>query len=79
MTRLLVTDDQGWITADVVTNGTALQAALEHPQAEAVIRCAVLMALCALAEGGGWPSAALQCISGFMTRMSEELRSTQLM
>ena len=79
MARLFVGDDQGWITADVVANGTTLQAALEHPQAEAVIRCALLMALCALTEGGGWPEAALESMCSFMERMSQELRSTQLM
>ena len=50
MARLVIGDEQGWITADVATSGTALEAALEHPQAEAVIRCALLMALCALAR-----------------------------
>jgi hypothetical protein len=79
MTRLLVGDEQGWITADVATSGATLEEALEHPQAEAVIRCAVLMALCALTEGGGWPEAALQCMCSFMEHMSQELRSTQLM
>ena len=79
MTRLFVSDDQGWITADVATSGGALQTALEHPQAEAVIRCALLMALCALAEGGSWPDAALQCMCAFMEHMSEVLRASQLM
>ena len=79
MKRLFVSDDQGWITADVAANGIALQTALEHPQAEAVIRCALLMALCALAEGGSWPDAALQSMCSFMEQMSEMLRSSQLM
>ena len=78
MTRLFVGDEQGWITADVATSGSTLTEALEHPQAEAVIRCALLMALCALAEGGGWPEAALQNMCYFMERMSQELRTTQL-
>ena len=69
MMRLFVSDEQGWITADVAASGPALQAGLDHPQAEAVIRCAVLMALCALAEGGSWPDAALQCMSAFMEHM----------
>ena len=79
MKQLHVKDEQGWITADVTANGTTLQTALEHPQAEAVIRCALLMALCALAEGGGWPDAALRSMGSFMEEMSEEIRSTQLM
>lgn len=79
MTRLFVSDEQGWITADVAASPVALQTALEHPQAEAVIRCALLMALSALAEGGSWPDVALQSMCCFMERMSEVLRSTQLM
>jgi hypothetical protein len=79
MTQLFVSDDQGWITADVATCGSALEAALEHPKAEAVLRCALLMALSALAEGGIWPDTALQCMCAFMEHMSEALRAAQLM
>ena len=79
MDRLFIGDEQGWITADIATNGSALQGALEHPQADAVIRCCLLMALCALAEGNGWPEVALRRMGDFMERMSEELRSTRLM
>jgi orotate phosphoribosyltransferase-like protein len=78
MARLLVEDAQGLVTADVTTSGRTLEKALEHPQAEAVIRCAVLMALCALVEGDGWPDAALQQMSSFMEHMSRELRNMQL-
>ncbi len=78
LNRLLVRDEQGWITADITTSGNALRAALEHPQADAVVRCCLLMALCALAEGNGWPEAALRCMGDFMERMSQELRTTQL-
>lgn len=78
MARLFVEDEQRWITADIATSGTTLEAALEHPQAEAVIRCALLMALCALVEGNGWPDTALQRMYAFMEHMSQELRSTQL-
>ena len=79
MDRLFVADDQGWITADIATSSPTLQAALEHEQAEAVIRCALLMVLCALAQGGGWPDAVLEQMSTFMAYMSREIRSEQLM
>ena len=79
MAQLFIGDEQGWITADVATNGSALEAALEHPQAEAIIRCALLMVLSALAEGGAWPEIALERMCNFMALMSQELRGSQLM
>ena len=79
MARLFIGDEQGCITADVSTSGTALEAALEHPQAEAVIRCALLMALCALAEDGAWPEVALERMCSFMALMSQVLSGSQLM
>jgi hypothetical protein len=79
MAQLSIGDEQGWITADVSTSGTALEAALEHPQAEAVIRCALLMSLCALVEGGAWPEVVLERMCNFMEIMSQALRASQLM
>lgn len=79
MARLFIADDQGWITADIGTSSPTLQAALEHEQAEAVIRCALLMGLSALAQDGGWPDAVLERMSAFMEQMSREIRSEQLM
>ncbi len=78
MAQLFVEDEHGAVTADVTISGSMLEEALDHPQAEAVIRCAVLMALCALVEGDGWPDIALQQMYSFMAHMSQELRSTQL-
>ena len=77
MARLFVCDHSG-ITADIEAGGSVLGDALDHEQADPVVRCAVLMALSALAEGGTWPSAVLACMSGFMDTMRTEVRSTQL-
>lgn len=77
MARLFVCDDDGGITADIEASGMVLREALDHEQADPVVRCAVLMALSALAEGGAWPTAVLQCMSGFMDAMRSEVRSTQ--
>ena len=79
MARLLVCDSSGYVTVDVEAIGPILSAALENEQAESVVRCAVLMALSALAEGGGWPTAALQTLASFMAGMKDEVRNTQLM
>ena len=78
MARLFVCDDGGRITADIEASGTVLREALDHEQADPVVRCAVIMALSALAEGGAWPSAVLECMSSFMDAMRSEVRTTQL-
>jgi hypothetical protein len=78
MARFFVCDQSGRITADIEASGTVLTEALDHEQADPVVRCAVLMALSALAEGGAWPSAVLECMSGFMDAMRSQVRSEQL-
>ena len=78
MARLFVCDQQGVITADIEAAGTVLREALDHDQSDPVVRCAVLMALSALAEGGGWPTAVLECMSDFMDAMRSEVQIAQL-
>ena len=78
MARLFVCDGVG-ITADIEASGTVLRAALEDEQAESVVRCAVLMALSALAEGGAWPTTALEFMATFMDAMKRELHCEQAM
>jgi len=73
MGRLFICGADEGVTADIETRGTVLNEALEHEQAEAVFRCAVLMSLSALAEGGPWPTAMLQTMAAFMTLMRDEL------
>jgi hypothetical protein len=78
MARLFVCDRQGSITADIDADGSVLRAALEDDQADAVMRCAVLMALSVLAQGGTWPAAALESMADFMSGMRQELHAEQL-
>jgi len=56
-----------------------MSAALEHDKAEPLIRCALFMALSALAEGENWPTALFQSMAGFMSVMKNELHDRQLM
>ena len=79
MARLFVCDNSGWITVDIEACGPVMAAALEHDKAEPLIRCAVFMALSALAEGDSWPTALLESMAGFMSGMRNEVRSQQLM
>ncbi len=78
MARLFLCDTDGAITADIEASEPVLRAALEGEHAECVVRCAVLMALSVLAEGGNWPEAALESMSNFMATMKQEVRSAQM-
>jgi len=79
MARLFVCDQEARITADLEVHGPVLSEALEHEQAEPLVRCAVLMCLSALAQGGPWPYAVLQGMAAFMALMKEEVGGEQLM
>jgi hypothetical protein len=79
MARLFICDSGGRITADIEAYGPILRAALEDEQAESVVRCAVLMALSALVEGGAWPTTALEYMAAFMACMKHEVDSSRLM
>jgi hypothetical protein len=79
MTGSFVYDAMDGITIDIEASSRVLGAALEHEDAESVIGCAVLMALSALAQGGGWPGAALDSMWMFMSGMKEHIGAEQLM
>ena len=76
MTRLFICNN---ITVDIEADGPVLGAALEHEKAESVVRCAILMALSSLAEGGLWPAAALEDMAIFMAQMKDAVHTAQLM
>lgn len=73
MARLFVCDAHGLLTADIEAVGAYLDEALEHDLAESVIRCAMLMAVSSLVEGGDWPGEALDSMAEFMSRMRDDL------
>ena len=75
MARLSVCVSGGYIAADVQTSGAVLEEALHHDKADVVVRCALLMALSALAEGDPWPKALLGSMACFMSRMENAVRS----
>jgi hypothetical protein len=52
---------------------------LRFEKAETVLRCALLMALAALAEGGAWPREVLQAMSDFMDTMRKGMVADRLM
>jgi len=79
MARLFVCDKSGRISVDIEAEGPVMGAALEHDKAEPLIRCAVFMALSALAEGNHWPTVLLESMAGFMSGMRNEVRNQELM
>jgi hypothetical protein len=79
MARLFICDDNRWITADIEASGSIFSDALDHEQAAPVVRCAILLALSALLEGGEWPTEVLQHMSAFMASMKAQVTSARLM
>ena len=78
MARMFVCDRTGVITADIDVNEPGLSQALDREEAGSVIGCAVLMALSTLAQGEGWPEAALESMAGFMDEMRQHVLHDRL-
>ena len=79
MARLLLGDDSGWMTADIEVNGPVLSTALEHKDAESIVRCALMMALSALAADDPWPRQLLESMARFLSSMRNDVGSARLM
>jgi hypothetical protein len=73
MSRRSITDQSGRFTFEVEVHGTVLEDAIDHNNAEEVLKCAFIMALSVLAQDGPWPGAALESMSSFMTDMRTRL------
>ena len=73
MTYQTVSDASGRFQFELEVNDPVLIDAMEHRNAEDVLKCAVILALSVLAESGPWPGAALENMSTFMTDMRTTL------
>ena len=73
MSRRSITDESGRFSLEVEVHGTVLEDAIDRNNAEEVLKCALIMALSALAQDGEWPGAALESMSTFMTDMRTRL------
>jgi hypothetical protein len=73
MTTRLIADTEGLFTCEVEVHGTVLREALEHDRAEELLRCAVILALSALAQDEPWPDRALASLADFMVEMRERV------
>ncbi len=78
MARILLDDNGGWMTVDIEVNGPVLGAALEHEEAESIVRCAVMMALSALAADDPWPRQLLDSMAHFLSSMRNDVSSARL-
>jgi len=73
MSRRSISDKSGRFSLEVEVHGSVLESAIDHSNAEDVLRCAFLLALSVLAQDGPWPGAALESMSSFMTDMKSRL------
>jgi hypothetical protein len=73
MARRMISDSGGLFTCEVEVNGAVLGDALDHDRADDLLRCAVIVALSALAEDAPWPDRALASLAEFMVAMRQDI------
>jgi len=69
MQSRLIADTAGLFSCEVEVNGAVLGEALDHDRADELLRCAVIVALSALAQDAPWPERAMQSLADFMVEM----------
>jgi hypothetical protein len=69
MGQKLISDSAGLFTCDLDVHGFVLDHAVERREADEVLRCAVIIALCVLAQGGAWPDVLMELLADFMLSM----------
>jgi hypothetical protein len=69
MGRKFISDSVGLFTCDLEVHGFVLDHAIERPEADEVLRCAVIIALSVLAQGGNWPDVLMELLADFMLSM----------
>ena len=79
MGQRLVADRGGRFTFEVLVEGPVLDDALEHSDAEEVLKSAVIAALAVLAQEGPWPHALLETMWAFMDEMRRTLQAEAVM
>jgi hypothetical protein len=73
MANRLIADTAGLFTCEVEVHGPVLGEALEHERAEELLRCAVIVALSALAQDAPWPDRAMDSLADFMIEMRDRV------
>ena len=78
MNRRYITDKAGSFCVEIEVEGPILGEAIDHANADDVLKCVVMAALGALAQDGPWPGALLRSMSTFMSDMKALLEREQL-
>jgi hypothetical protein len=73
MVHRLIVDENGLFSCEFEVQGRVLEDALARGDAEDVIKCAVIVALSALAQEGAWPGTLLEVMSAFMSDLRDEV------
>lgn len=69
MATRLITDPAGLFSCELEVRGRVLGEALEHQHADELLRCAMIVALSALAQDAPWPDRAMASLADFMVEM----------
>lgn len=75
MTSRLIVGRAGVFTCEITVSSGALDASLAHAGAEGLFRCANIVALGALTQGGAWPDRVMRNLAELMSEMRAELFS----
>lgn len=78
MSCRFITDENGLFSCELQVSGPILEEAVGRSNAEDVLKCAVIVALSALAQDDPWPDTLLEVISTFMIEMRDELLERML-
>jgi len=73
MANRLIADTAGLFTCELEVQGAVLGEALQHQRADELLRCAVIVALSALAQDAPWPDRALDSLAEFMLEMRDRV------
>jgi hypothetical protein len=73
MSCRFIADENGLFSCELSVSGPVLEEAMEHESADDVIKCAIIVALSALAQEDPWPDHLLELISAFMIDMRNVL------
>lgn len=73
MATRFIADDEGLFSCELEVHGPVLRQALAHDRAEELLRCAVIVALSALAQDEPWPDRAMASLADFMVEMRDRI------
>ena len=73
MSCRFIADDNGLFCCEIEVSGPILEEAVQRHNADDVLKCAMIVALSALAQDDPWPDTLLEVISTLMIEMRDEL------